>query len=258
MMGNEGKTRPGAAARQAKFTLIELLVVIAIIAILAAMLLPALSAARERARNANCTSKLKQIGTAFYLYADVNKDYLANNFRYNSNSQYGYDYCENTPISSSCFALLINGGCFGVNEQFLDENEPQYVALAERFYRCPSDTANFTFEDDHHRVSYLACIIDNIVDNNGIKKNAWGVPTKRAVIGRDLPGRFICSDPMTPMEKRGESYFKAVNHPGDDGNVLYLGGHVQSKALPYKKSQSEYNYLTGGTIGRIAPYLDEE
>jgi prepilin-type N-terminal cleavage/methylation domain-containing protein/prepilin-type processing-associated H-X9-DG protein len=74
------------------FTLIELLVVVAIIAVLVALLLPGLASARDRAKLVVCTNNLKQIHTAYMMYAQENNDWVVHFACWPPFSEYQYNY----------------------------------------------------------------------------------------------------------------------------------------------------------------------
>src|SRR4051794_23475908 len=113
---------PSQRFRRRGFTLIELLVVIAIIAVLIGLLLPAVQAAREAARRAQCTNNLKQLGLAAHNYVDVNLAF----------PQGGFYSCESISLFAS--SPWMHGQFVGLLPFF--EQQPLYNAFnaSVRYY----------------------------------------------------------------------------------------------------------------------------
>ena len=219
---------------RAGFTLIELLVVIAIIAILAAMLLPALAKAKEKAVRIHCTSNLKQWGFAVAMYAGDNRE----SFPANPSSEL-----------ASGFAWMALGLNTNFYPQYLYKNRPG-TGSARRDKQdvlyCPTD--------EWHRAVEVDAVVVNLIgyqflpgrdsagwpyDSNGLGE--WAYRTKLGRAYRRAPvmiDKIQATGSISPGalvwfggDGAGTGTFPYANHRNSQGipnggNFLFEDGSV--------------------------------
>ncbi len=189
------------------FTLIELLTVIAIIGILAAILIPVVGAARERAREAVCRSNLRQIGMTVHLYAQDNND------RTPPNNANGGTVAMAVGGSPARLAGLLVAPPIGWGGNYVD--------TADIFF-CPSMKSHPDFTPE----------ADGLFTENGWIGYAWfylleahDILLDNTVVDEDRFNNMIAMDIGWQFWVKSNGWTKPHE---SNANVVFVGGHVRS------------------------------